>query len=112
MTQPDDKFIRNIQQHLDEASNNLDGETRSRLNQARQQALAKTSRSKFLMPVASAAAVASVAIISVNLWTSSSVMYAEPALIEDIELLSSNQELEFYQNLEFYQWLDDEASQS
>lgn len=98
---------------------NLDAHTRSRLNRARQAALASASdqvrglvwKSRWVLPVGSAAAVALVALSTVQLLRtdreaapgSESVV---ASTVDDVEILTSSEELDMLQNVDFYAWLD------
>lgn len=112
---------------FDNSVANLDARTRSRLNQARQAALqaagAKSTHTRFgarwLMPVGSAAALMLVVLTSVQVMrpgrdtlTNGS---AVANTVDDVEILTSSDELEMLQNVDFYAWLDtqdDEATAS
>jgi len=93
---------------------NLDAQTRSRLNQARQAALQVAEHRKqrfamhWLVPTGSIAALALVAMVSMQFIrspTSSNVQVSSG--MEDMELVASADELELLQNdVEFYDWFD------
>ena len=114
MSTDDKDFIQQVRNELDEACDDLDAATCSRLNQARQQALEarQASRSRWLLPIGGLTTAAAIGILSVNLWTTQPAQHPtqQPKidLVEDMELLSGTEELEFFENLEFYQWLEDE----
>lgn len=104
---------------FDERVANLDGRTRSRLNQARQAALAAArgeSRSsvlssRWLLPVGSAAALALVTLSTVQIMNANrdeapSVPVAVAGTVDDVEILTSSEELDMLQNMDFYAWLD------
>ncbi|MDH5546338.1 MAG: DUF3619 family protein [Gammaproteobacteria bacterium] len=122
----EDELLRRVKRQLDEKADGLDGETLSDLNQRRQAVLnqagkstpvavwqnimALSSNHPWAIP-ASTAAVAVVAILTWNVWNNSTwISQVEPGVLEDMELLSSHENLEFYSELEFYEWLEDEAN--
>jgi hypothetical protein len=98
----------------------LDARTRSRLNRARQAALAAASGesrglsggSRWLLPVGSAAALALVTVAAVQLMRTehevapASATLASAGTVDDVEILASNEELDMLQNVDFYAWLD------
>ncbi len=97
---------------------NLDARTRSRLNQARQAALdaargpAAVSPVRWLVPVGSAAALGLVVLTSAQFMRASNeAPVAEEAnvvasTVDDLEILTSSDELEMLQDVEFYAWLE------
>lgn len=103
-----DPFLQKVKQQLNESAEHLDGETLSRLNQARTKALtAKTPRPWFAQPVWGGMATASVAIVVAVMWLGGKSPQMASG-IEDIDLLTSAESIELYEDYEFYQWLDDE----
>ncbi|MDC8013678.1 hypothetical protein [Tahibacter soli] len=102
---------------LDASADALDGATASRLNRARQRALAARARParRWWLP-AGAATMASVllALVVVNPLTrpAPEPAIAVPALAaggaDDAELIVADDNLELAQDLEFYAWLDAE----
>ena len=109
MSSKDKDFLNSIRKELDDSCDQVDGATLSKLNQARQAAIeAKAKRPGWLIPVSGFAATASVAVLSINLWTTEVANTPQIDFVEDVELLSNSEDLEFYQNLDFYQWLEDE----
>jgi len=101
---------------------NLDARTRSRLNQARQAALdaargqQAASPARWLLPVSSAAAVALVALTTVQIMRPNVEVpvVAESAVlastVDDVEILTSSVELEMLQDMDFYAWLETQGS--
>ena len=108
----DEQLLLSAAKHtLDESVESLDQETLDRLAAIRLQALAaassrKSRSSNWFMP-AGGFVTAAALVAAVLLWTSQPAMEesAPMALIEDINLLTDSEEIDFYQNLEFYQWL-------
>ena len=105
---------------LDESAEGLDVATLSRLNRARQAALAQArprAMQRWFLPAGMASAC--MLLLAVFAWHSYGPTGA-PSLSEvpftasasssagDIDLVSSDDSLELYQDLEFYAWLDAE----
>ena len=98
-------------QLFDDSVQGLDGETLSRLNRARQQALdGADSPGGFqsLSPWVPAAGVAAAAVFAVMLWNGEApVDEVTPSAMEaDFEILMNADSLEMLEDLEFYSWLD------
>jgi len=96
---------------LDQSVEGLDAATASRLNQARHAALARRpARQHWFLPAGLASAcVLMLAVFTWHAWrpmTSDDAIFPKAATSGDIELVSSDDSLEFYQDLEFYAWLD------
>ena len=103
-----DPFLQKVKEQLDNSVEHIDGETLSRLKQARAKALtAKVSRPWFAQPVCGGMATASVAIVVAVMWLDGGSPQIASG-IEDIDLLTSAESIELYEEYEFYQWLDDE----
>jgi hypothetical protein len=89
----------------------LDGQTRSRLRQARAKALAAAARprSRWLDPVRLApAGVAAAALLAVAVFWSGpepAVVPVETAVLTDLDILLDGEELDLFEELEFYAWL-------
>ncbi len=94
----------------------LDGQTRSKLTQARYRALEKLAAkpqgiwSRSWLP---AGAVAAVALMSLMLWQGQMAPVADGgfdvAAATDLEILLGEEELELIEELEFYAWLEEQA---
>ncbi|MCH7854363.1 MAG: hypothetical protein IIB76_08520 [Proteobacteria bacterium] len=107
----DERFIAQAKAHFEDSVRSLDGATQSRLNQARQKALAETTtgagfaRWNQWVPVAG---VAVAAVFAIVLWRGS------PSLDErmpvtttaDFELLLNQDDFEMLEDFEFYSWID------
>ena len=101
---------------FDESVAALDGETRSKLTQARYRALEELKPrrqpllSRALVPVGAAAVVAT---LTVMLWQGqiSPVDDAnfDVAAVTDLEILLSEEELDMIEELEFYAWLEEQV---
>ena len=104
---------------LRESAEQLDGATRSRLTQARHAALAAAQRkpaaTRWLVPATAGAAAAVLAVVMTtqtpDIETASPEMTAqtvnEPA-VDELDIITAEDSLEFYRDVEFYAWLDQE----
>ena len=105
----EDTFTLRAKKHFDESVENLDGETRSRLNRGRQAALAELeSGRRNWIQWAPAAGVAAAAVVAVVIWTGNRPTdVLTPATINaDIEILLTEDSFEMLEDLEFYSWID------
>jgi hypothetical protein len=91
----------------------LDGTTRSRLTQARHAALAASQQHQdkgwsWLMPAAGAAAAAIVAVVLLNRPQEVAPAEQVAATVEadELDIVTSEDSLEFYRDVEFYAWLE------
>ena len=110
----DELLLERVRKHLDHSCDALDGQTLSRLNRIRHGALEKQQkpRNPFLLPFGGLVT-ACVLVLSVTLMDHQSIPESLPSgasALEDIEILTSAEELDFYENYEFYQWLADNDS--
>lgn len=108
-------FERNARTVLEESVQRIDARTRSRLNQARQAALAAAAkpawwRSFALMPVAGVAAAA--LLVAVTLWhrepsAELPTLDAQRSTVEDMDLLADSEGLDLVQDGDnsFYEWV-------
>ncbi|HEY8052390.1 MAG: hypothetical protein ACHQD6_01005 [Steroidobacterales bacterium] len=118
LPEPLSEFERNARTVLEESVQRIDGRTRSRLNQARQAALAAAGkrtpwwRGFSLMP---AGAVTAALLVAVVLWQrhpagepvlEASHVTAEHAAVEDIDLLADGDAMELIEGWDgsFYEW--------
>lgn len=102
----DDRLIEAITSGLNRRVVDMDACTRSRLHQARNRALEMRAKRAPRWLIGSACAAAGVAALAFNLWISRPVPDPVPA-VEDIELLTGAEGMEFYDDLEFVQWLEE-----
>jgi hypothetical protein len=103
-------FLERVRKTLDQGEERIDARTRSRLLQIRVDALERAGLKKRFfpkwigIPAAGLAAAAAVVLLF-------SIALKEPRFpivdqnIEDVEILSSNEGLEFFEDLDFYTWL-------
>jgi hypothetical protein len=102
------EFEKRTQEILEESTARLDGRTRSRLTQARHAALGAGSKpaTRWLGWKAMApAGVAAAAVLAVLIWPGA--RGADPAPLDDIELLADGEAPDFTvvaEDLEFYEW--------
>jgi hypothetical protein len=102
-----------VRRELDADAAALDGAARSRLNRARQAALAEAGRSRWLAPrlwlPAGAAAALALSLVLQPVVDRPGPARADGAAagaVEDLELLRQGESLELYEDQEFYAWLD------
>jgi len=112
----DREFEERTKRLFDESVAALDGETRSKLTQARYRALEElkprrqTLWSRALVPVGAAAVVAT---LTVMLWQGQILSVDDGnfdvAAVTDLEILLSEEELDMIEELEFYAWLEEQV---
>jgi hypothetical protein len=105
-----DDFEQRAQTLLQASADQLDGATRSRLTQARHAALdaikqRQRTRWFWLMPATGAAAAAIVAVLLVS-EPKQVESDATVALVDEMDIVTAEDSLEFYRDVEFYSWLD------
>jgi hypothetical protein len=111
----DETWTESIRKELETSARDLDAATLSRLNQARQRALATPTRARparWMAPAAWASACALV--LAVALWPR---LVPEPvpvpttaATADDFPMLAGADSLELYEELDFYAWLDAQSA--
>jgi negative regulator of sigma E activity len=88
---------------------NLDGRTRSRLNQARQRAVdAAQARPKWMKALIPATGVAAAAVLAVMLQVNPSIRSQSngaTVALEDLDIVSDADNLDLMQDLDFYAWM-------
>ena len=92
---------------LRDSAENLDAATRSRLNRARQAALAELPGSRRFRPAWAVAATVAIAIVAASLWRPGlPPMTPDPLAgpAPDLELLLA-EDMEMLEDLDFYVWL-------
>lgn len=112
----DREFEEQTKRLFDESVGALDGETRSKLTQARYRALEEmkprrqTTWARALVPVGAAAVVAT---LTVMLWQGQIPAVDDDnfdvAAVTDLEILLSEEELDMIEELEFYAWLEEQV---
>lgn len=104
------RFVRRVKQELDRSCAALDGATQSRLNAMRHAVLAQGQRKRSAvawLPLGglATACMLVLAVMLQPLIRPGVVAPAGTAPIEDLDLLTAVEELDFYEEYEFYQWL-------
>jgi hypothetical protein len=123
VTEPLSEFERNARVVLEEGVSRIDARTRSRLNQARQAAVAAARRPDgrhrwrgyTFMPAAGAAAAA--LLVAVVLWQRQPAAFEPPALeghasaVEDMDLFADADALDLMEGWDgqFYEWAADQS---
>lgn len=116
-SQVEAEFEKRAQSLLQASADQLDGATRSRLTQARHAALeavkekSRTPKWYWLAPATAAATAMMVVFVTSN----QSAVEAPVALIEpvdEMEIVTAEDSLEFYRDVEFYAWLADMDEQA
>lgn len=109
----DDRFLNDVNQHLDIAEQSLGHKTEKALRQRRERALAAKKSINWMWPASGLATACGVAAIAFVLTLNSpETLPVSPSLIDDLEMLSSSEELEFYEQIDFYLWLEEDPSAS
>lgn len=106
------RFVESIRQQLDASCDALDGRTLSRLHSIRSNALARRQQvsglRRVLWPMSSLLAACLMVVAIGTSWLmpgASLTQTGQPEALEDIEILTANETLDFYEDYEFYQWL-------
>lgn len=108
----EDKFLQDAKRALDAAEQNLDAGTVARLRAARRQAieqgLRKPARARpaWLLPVGGFATAGIALAVAGVLWFSAPNGNFMQAGVGDIELLTAQENPDFFTELEFYEWLE------
>jgi ferric-dicitrate binding protein FerR (iron transport regulator) len=110
-TEEANAWLDQIRTQLDASARDLDAHTLSRLNRARQQALAqipsRAPRRWHWLALASAASIAlAVALLPTLRPPQPEALPVVDASVEDFELLTSEESLVLYSDMDFYAWLD------
>lgn len=108
----DRTLLDRVRAELDRGCDSLDGHTCSRLTSIRhaavEQALDRGCQRQWLSWASLASACCLLVIVMMLQYLLKPA--AEPEVLEDLELFSSEVNLEFYEDLEFYQWLADNGA--
>ena len=106
----EDKLTTNIRLALDESADSLDANTLSKIRQIRSRAVEKAEARHVNWPgiISGALATACVMVFTVMILLQSPTTL-QPVPIDDLELLSSSEDLELFEDLEFYEWLEEDA---
>lgn len=104
----DERFIARAKQLLDHRVEDLDTATTQRLQHARLQVLDARPDRRWWTVWAGGLAMAAIAVLSLSIWLTQPVHERHhPPLLDDIELITSVENIELAEDLEFYHWLAD-----
>lgn len=117
MSDGNDRFEQRVQSLLQASAEELDGRTRSRLTQARHAALEAVGQRRtkvwfWALPASATMAAAVLAVmLSINSGQHSGmdggdVQIAATTPVDEFEIVTAEDSLEFYRDVEFYAWLD------
>jgi hypothetical protein len=105
---PADPFLISVRRELDHGCDAIDGYTLSRLNRIRHAALEhKQTRIRSVWLPAGGFATACMLVLAVSLNSGQSDPVQVTPALEDLEILTSSDNLELFEDYEFYQWLAD-----
>jgi hypothetical protein len=105
MSQHDQEFLQQVRQTLEQGQEELDGDTRNRLCQARVAATAARERRHAHRGwILAGGAVASV-VIALLVSLQMTQRPSNESMLEDLALLSNPADLEIYRDVDFYDWL-------
>lgn len=108
----EDKFLQDAKRTLDTAEKNLDAGTVARLRAARREALEEglhnpaRARPGWLLPVGGFATAGIALAVAGLLWFSAPNGNPMQASMSDMELLTAQENPDFFTELEFYEWLE------
>ena len=106
-----DPMLERVKQELQSGNDKLEAQVLSRLNQARQKALAQAPQAWWkptwlgasVVPAGTLAAV----VLAVAVFFQTGNQVAVPETVDDLEVLMAEESLELYEDLEFYVWLEE-----
>jgi hypothetical protein len=107
----EERFLEKTKDLLNGAAENLDSRTRQRLEHIRISALrsAGEKRSGFFTPLrwvmVGGFATATMAAVALFFWLNASPGDFPVRHIEDFEIITSREPIDFYQELDFYRWM-------
>lgn len=107
----DEKLIETVREHLDAGAADLDGRVCARLRAMRADALEEAARRRgwfFRLPrwvTAGGLATAVAAVVAVSLWVADVRRERTVATIDDMELITAQEQMQLYEDLDFYRWL-------
>jgi len=108
----EEKFLQDAKRALDAAGQNLDLGTLARLRAARrtaiEQGMHKPARTRpgWLLPVGGFATAGIALAVAGLLWFSAPNGHLMPAGMNDFDLLTAQENPDFFTELEFYEWLE------
>jgi hypothetical protein len=114
MRQDDQAFLDKARSELDRSCDCLEGHTQSRLNSIRHAAIEHRRQhpGRALLAPFGGLVTACVLVLVVSLFFQGTETPAlsipdNRGVIEDLDIFTSTESLEFFENLEFYQWLEE-----
>jgi len=111
----EEEFLTEVRKTLDRGTESLDPETLRRLRSARFEALDRAGASRFswfrLHRWITAGGLTTITVLAfgISLWLGSPVRNPPLRQPDDLEILTSQDQLDLYKDLDFYRWLDKEA---
>jgi len=103
-----DAFLKFTRNTLDQSIRDMDSASRSRLAEARAQALAdKRGRRNWWLPGGISVAMAVATALLIMVFHSGPAGVSRPPVLEDVELLASDVDLEMLGDMDFYAWLEE-----
>ena len=108
---PEKHFLEKVKDLLNESVENLDSHTCQRLENIRTRALRATEEKRpgFFVPLrwimVGGFATATMAAVALFFWLSTSPGNLPVRQVEDLEIITSQERIDFFQNLDFYRWL-------
>ncbi len=106
------QFVERIRGFLDESAENLNPEVCLRLQEGRFRALRAGEKRRgwffsfFRWITVGGLATATTAIFALFFWFNAPSLEAPTKQVEDFEILTSKEQIDFYKDLDFFLWLD------
>ena len=98
-------FTSKVAEQLDESINNIDELTQAKLTAARKRAVDRIGQRSRFPGFTWGLATAATVTLAVSLWMVMPKDDLPPSTVDDLEMLTTFEPLEFYEELDFYQWL-------
>jgi len=108
----EDEFISHVKKTLDQQTDALDGETLSKLNQARQTAIQHAGHkpgfglTRAWLPLSGVAA--AILLTSIFMFKTEEMAIITDGAVDEMEIIASSDSLDLYEQLDFYMWLLEE----
>ncbi len=108
MNEKDDRLIQKTKAEFDRSVEQIDAETASRITQARYRVLEKAKKNNWTISTWLPLSGIATACLAVMVFFAMPDQTQDPNMTEDdLDLISTTEEIELYEELEFYQWLED-----
>lgn len=107
----EEQIVEKIRNFLDESAESLNSDIRRRLQEARFQALRAAEKKRawfFSFPrwiTVGGLATAATATLAIFFWFNVPSVEIPAKQVEDFEILTSKEQIDFYKDLEFFRWL-------